>query len=50
MRQGDRVRIAHHDLSFYERLHGYNQLVWNSRMATVRFHSQLVKNLPDENV
>ncbi|CAG9530772.1 unnamed protein product [Cercopithifilaria johnstoni] len=50
MRQGDRVRIAHHNFSFYERLHSYNQLSWSSRMATYIGKVGIVKDVTMESV
>ncbi|KAM3721741.1 E3 ubiquitin-protein ligase [Dirofilaria immitis] len=50
MQQGDRVRIAQHDFSFYERLHSYNQLAWSSRMATYIGKVGIVKDVTTESV
>ncbi|VDM10966.1 unnamed protein product, partial [Wuchereria bancrofti] len=50
MQQGDRVRIAYHDFSFYERLHSYNQLAWSSRMATYIGKVGIVKDVTMESV
>ncbi|KAL3997320.1 Ankyrin repeats (3 copies) family protein [Acanthocheilonema viteae] len=50
MQQGDRVRIAHHNFSFYERLHSYNQLAWSSRMATYIGKVGIVKDVTVESV
>uniref|UniRef100_A0A915Q1H8 RING-type domain-containing protein n=1 Tax=Setaria digitata TaxID=48799 RepID=A0A915Q1H8_9BILA len=50
MQQGDRVRIAYHDLSFYERIHNYNQLAWSQRMATYIGKVGIVKDVTMESV
>ncbi|VBB31376.1 unnamed protein product [Acanthocheilonema viteae] len=50
MQQGDRVRIARHNFSFYERLHSYNQLAWSSRMATYIGKVGIVKDVTVESV
>ncbi|VDN00484.1 unnamed protein product [Onchocerca ochengi] len=50
MQQGDRVRIANHDFSFYKRLHSYNQLAWSSRMATYIGKVGIVKDVTMESI
>ncbi|VDK84921.1 unnamed protein product [Litomosoides sigmodontis] len=50
MQKGDRVRIAHHSFSFYQRLHSYNKLAWSSRMATYIGKIGIVKDVTKEAV
>ncbi|VDM98879.1 unnamed protein product [Thelazia callipaeda] len=50
MKQGDRVRIANYDCSFYERLNSYNKLTWSPRMAMYIGKIGIIREITVESV